>query len=420
MPIDTGSVSKLRDDLKASQSKFNISSYLTSSEASKYLSELPGLEDIISAIKGIIDTISKFAEMILGFLEKILAFLNLNKIVDALGLRSLLNFISSLIGSGLGIVGLSAGDRAGLNGLFNSACLPIGAATFSNGYDMNVLERFSILALILGLSCSLPGLAFTEMYTIMNNTTEITTIKTEITSLQVDATSAANNPVFIFDAVANDYLVDQAKTDANVAAIELKIAELQLKLDDITTQIDYLFAGMVPMIYSNADKIENMQSASILGLTEELSNHSVIGLVRDNNLNLADSVIKSIDTVVVNNSDVLGETAIKGEDTTKVDGPLYGMIENKLCPTIPLTHSTPSDANTLTAVMKELPQDMSVVSLVESIKRIDATVSIQSLSSSTVIKALSLRELGSQILPSNGLVTSCPTLVIEDISRYLA
>ena len=412
MAKTTASVSKLRDDLKASESKFNIESYLTSSEASKYLSEIPGLEDIISSIKGLIDGAIEFANTILDFIEKILDFLNINNILDALGLKSLLEFISRLVSTGLGVVGMSLGQRASINKLFNAACIPIGAAIFSNGYDKNLLERFALLALTLGLTCSMPGSGFSSMYTTMQATPEVTNLRTEHNELIIERDTANNNPTFIFDTNSNDYIVDQAATDARVAAIQLQIDALDVRITTIESQIDIMFASFVPTIFTNTDAMTGMTSDGIIALTVEIANHNIAPIVSNSNSGLSTSIITSIDETVIKNIDDRDITSLE-----HVQDPLYGFLENNQYPNIDTAKKYIIDDITL---LKELPNSLTSTILVNSIKELDPTTSIVTLGSSPVIRALARRDLESDLLGATSIVTECPTSLITDTMRYIA
>jgi len=408
----TASVSKLRDDLKASESKFNIESYLTSSEASKYLSEIPGLADIITAIKGLVGTVLEFANMILDFIAKILDFLNINNILDALGLKSLLTFISNLISTGLGVIGMPIGQRANINKLFNAACIPIGTAIFVNGYDKNLLEKFALLALILGLTCSMPGTGFTNMYTAMQSTPQITDLRVQRTELDTDIITATNNPVFIFDTNANDYIIDQTATNAKIASIQAQIDALDIRIVAIESQIDNMFASFVPTIFTNTDSMSGMSGEGITSLLIEIANHQVAPIVSDSNLGLSSSIITAIDGTVTKNIDDRFIHSLQSAQT-----PLYGFLENKQCPSIDTRKKYTIDD---VAILTILPNNLTSTILVDSIRALDPNTSVVTLGSSPVVRALARRDLEADLLSPAGVVTSCPTVQITDTMRYIA
>lgn len=417
----SSTVSKLRDDLKASESKFNVESYLTSSEASKYLSELPGLEDIISSIKGFIDSIKDFANMVLGFINKILSFLNLNNILDALGLKSLLDFISNIIYTGLGIIGLSLGDRARLSRLFNSICMPIGISAFTNGYDRNLLERFALMALILGLTCSMPGQGFTNMYNVMRNTPKLVNLRDEVDELDFDLEIARNNPVFVYSSASDNYIVDQTATDDKILKTQSQIDALNREIDSIELQIDNLFANFVPIIFTNTYAMSGMSSTGIVSLTTEIATNNVAPIVSNNNMGLSSSIMNAIDSTILRNIDAGNKTLMVYINDTNgmsaVNEPLYGAMVNKHCPELNVANAYDVDDMT---ILGELPNDMTSFKLRDAMASLDSSVSVTSLNSSPVMRALARRDLEAELLSEAGVKIECPNDTITDTLRYIA
>lgn len=312
-------VAKVRDDLKSSAEKFNVGSYLDSSEASSFLSDLPGLKDIISSISGIADKLLGFADMILGFIDKILSYLNLNNILDMLGLRKLFDFVISLVADGIIGLGFSIGIRAVLYDLFARFCINLP----NRGYDTNMIESFSLLALIIGLSCIRQNNVFSNTYQIMMNTQDINDLRDEISELRDDIERLETHPLTIYNEITDLYEINLVKTNAAIDALNIRLSETNDKLNYAISRIDSLFAFIGASVVSQLSTSNTGTTDTTIALFEDISSvTSVSSLIKNSNTNLSGMIATSVsNTIVVNSTPI--DDVFRYNDTVETKPVLY-------------------------------------------------------------------------------------------------
>lgn len=242
------SVRKLRDDLKNSESKFNIESYLDKSEAGKYVSNLPGVKDIIKAIQDGLSKVFAFLGKILDILLQLLDWLDLNKILTALGLDKLLHFLFDLIANGFLGFGLPYGLRNKLLKFFKEACLDLSGSVYDNGFNRPSLEAFSLSALLIGLSCANLDNTYSTMYhTFMNNEALVDARDTRDGILhEIDV--AKGTPVYVYDPNINDYIAQTNINTAEIQKLNAKLTDIESRITAMERDIDMMFANAVPQI----------------------------------------------------------------------------------------------------------------------------------------------------------------------------
>jgi hypothetical protein len=242
MAIDLGT-NKIRDDLKGMEDKFDVGSYLNKSEASKFVSELPGIKDLITAIENIVGEITTFANKLLGMLNELLAWLNLNKIFDALGINKLLEFIFDLVDNGLFGFGLPADLRNDLLNLFKDACIDLD----SSDYTKNSLESFALSSLLIALACSGYENTFSTTLDLYKSTPDITEV-IEARDVLVDERALVKDvPEYYYDEEDDEYkpTIDNSK----LIAYDEKIAEYNNIITTKENSVDRLFANTIPKIF---------------------------------------------------------------------------------------------------------------------------------------------------------------------------
>jgi len=296
----TNNISKIRDDLKASEDKFNIGSYLDANESTSFLTALPGLKDIIGVISGIVDKLVGFADMVLGFIEKILNYLNLNTILDALGIKGLTNFIIDMM-TGLIGMGFSLGIRVELLNLFSSSCGNMSDGFFKDGIDRNKLESFALMALILGLSCFAQNKAFSNFHNIMYHTPDIQVFRDTLIDVNDDLSTAMDFPVQIYDDNTKTYIIDQTATDAKLKPMQDKIIELNSKIQSMESRIDTLFAYIgTSAITQLSTKNTGTIDSTVFLFSDIASVDAVANVMKNNNNNISSTMVYAYENTLLN------------------------------------------------------------------------------------------------------------------------
>lgn len=287
MSIDL-STNKLRDDIQRMEEKFDVGSYINKSEASKFLSELPGIKDLISAIENIVGEITAFIDKLLSMLEAILSWLDLNKIFDALGISELLNYIFDLVNNGLFGFGLPTDLRNRLLNLFKDACIELNGGN----YNRDAVETFALSSLLIALACSGFDNTFSSTLNLYKNTPDLVNLREERDSLIKERDLIRDVPEYQYNEEVNRYepVIDNTK----VIPYDDRIKILNTTIIEKEQKIDLLFANTIPKIFVMSSAKPTTE-VSITNTINDIASTSAGRLYGRNNIGLSNTIVAIYD-----------------------------------------------------------------------------------------------------------------------------
>ena len=177
----------LRDHIDDTLNSFPLDDYIGKVESNDYLSKLPGIKDLISALKKGLSFLKGLVKKILDFIDWILAILDM--IIDTIDkfVDMVLNFLSSLLGA----FGLSLYDITGIMNLLNALCIDVEDTKKAN---WGKLDTIILAILIAGLSCSGHSKdIYPHIATALQHSETITDINEHIADLQNDLDNSNDN-----------------------------------------------------------------------------------------------------------------------------------------------------------------------------------------------------------------------------------
>ncbi len=223
----------LKDNIENEELK--IESFIAATESNEYLSELPGIKDLVLKLKGLYENFASFIPKIMSMLDAIAKFLNLNGILDSLGISKLLDFIFGLVGdSFLGLGGTLVGREA-LRALFMDKCLNFNSnVTDITGFSFNSLLHFSLMAILIGMLCADIPNAHSSLHTVFVNNDEYVTTKNER-----DSYISERDNIYGLDSIDDAVRIPAETRYANLT---VKITEKDDQYNSQMSDVDKLFA----------------------------------------------------------------------------------------------------------------------------------------------------------------------------------
>lgn len=268
MPDLKNMVPNLRDNIEKAEQQFKVQSFLETTEAGQYIAELPGIQDIVSALESAIGFVKDLINKILDIIEQILSFLNLNSILDALGIRRLVDFIFNLLETTLGF-GLPIALREDIRRSFMQTCLNFRDSIDNNGFKVPSLEVFALSALLMGLLCSNSREGYNLIYHTYLNSGTIKTTRLDLDTARIELSNYlhAGTPDIIEtrrelnDRIASLEQYVRTLNDATIQSFDVSIANMQAEINALRAQIESHIAGETHIDYQSIQaEIDRLQA----------------------------------------------------------------------------------------------------------------------------------------------------------------
>lgn len=304
---------KLRDDIVRMESKFDIGSYTHKSDAFKFASELPGVEDLIGVIENIVGEVTGFINTLLKALNDLLEWLNLNNIFDALGLNKLLEFIFGLVDFASNTFGLPIDIKNGLLNFFKEACIEVD----SDVYTRDNIEQFALASLLIAFACSGYEKTFSTTLDLYMNTPTLTTLRDERDTLSSERAIIKDVPEYVYNEEINAY--EPTVTNSKVIPYDEQIASLDKQIEDEEYKVNVLFASTVPHIFTTNTKKETPTNQTVSSVND-IASTSAGRLYGETHRGITSSITESLDK----NGEALTTTQTETELRTGSGGLLIG------------------------------------------------------------------------------------------------
>lgn len=156
-------VPNLKNNIQSTLDEFKIADFIKLNEATDYLGTLPGIKDIVLVSEGLLNTLKGFADQVMKIINSVMEFLNINSILDALGLNKLKDFIFGLVAGVFGSGSLA--NRELLKRTFDEGCINFNSEMFNRyGRQVPNIQSFALTSILMAMICMGISEAYSAMY----------------------------------------------------------------------------------------------------------------------------------------------------------------------------------------------------------------------------------------------------------------
>jgi hypothetical protein len=245
-------VTKIRDDLKKSEEKFQLGNYLDKNENGKYCGSQPGVKDIIQNIQSDKEKSDNFMDNLLNLLLQISNWIE--QIIDmVMSIVDLVTGIFDSINEGFQGGGLPLNTRNELLNEFQSSCL--GNISY-DPTDRSSIENFALSSIIIGLSCLNKGDSFSKLNQLFSDT---------VTRDYCDEKARLQWEL-------DNVLEYDPNRETRVKQLEEKIEEVDVKVNELRDGVNRKFAQTVPIIILYTANLPKDDLKGIVDVLTDISN----------------------------------------------------------------------------------------------------------------------------------------------------
>ena len=277
-------INKIRDDVAVSEEKFVKESFLTSSEADKYIGALPGLKDILGAIESFISAFTDIVNAIKSLVQAVLSFIEGIVNLAAGVVNSVIEGLFHVVFGNLSGSGYSLEKRDKIYKYFNRACTGNLSGNFSN--DLNSIALVGVLT---GITCLSQGKTYSTTLDLFKSNPALAEKREEVAQLIDTRNNYAN-----FDTDHND-----------IPELDNRIAILNNEIIQDEYAIDEMFAMATPDVLQVAARMPAMQVDDVVNLISDIADTSAGQLAGTRTPNLpaiALTVLNNSESIVVVNN----------------------------------------------------------------------------------------------------------------------
>jgi len=244
-----------------------VGDFMDMGEGNEFLTSiLSGIKDFLHKIGEAYGFLKNLIAKVLDFVNKILSYLDLNKLFDALGIKYLLDLITTVVGATLftGVLG----DRQDFMSLLQKGCIDIDTDALRNPFSM-----FILAGIIMSLGCSGESRSFSLLDTTLKFETkekydlEMDSLKTELSV--IDGLDSLDPAVLAIATAAQDALLVRELELTNAYEAEME------RVDDIIHKTMF-----VSFVHAKPSSVENLllDMSTLPSFTNSryLSNSSII------------------------------------------------------------------------------------------------------------------------------------------------